>query len=161
MFSVQVIHDTDYLDGQLLWRLLSAGVRERVWWSPGESIGGSRRARRVCTIRGTAPPPVPPCDVTRTGPELLHEGVLRGVVEGVRPGASAFFLGNPRLRACISPESSYAWGMNYDEACDSTVTQDEALAEIRSHGFEPPEFFAEVGTKDQYIGQEVLDWLGY
>ena len=51
----------------------------------------------------------------------------------------------------------------YEEACDAEVTREEARLEIAKHdvdgGFES--FVQEVGDRETYTGQEVLDWLGY
>lgn len=53
--------------------------------------------------------------------------------------------------------------MNYDEACESIVTREEARLEIDAHdvpgGFS--QFLEDVGDRLTYTGQEVLDWLGY
>jgi hypothetical protein len=44
---------------------------------------------------------------------------------------------------------------------DAVVSKAEALAEIRRHHQDPAEFFKEVGERDEYIGCEILEWLGY
>ncbi len=53
--------------------------------------------------------------------------------------------------------------MRLFEAMDATVTRAEAKAEIERHdcdgGWEA--FIAEVGDKPEYLGSEVLGWLGY
>lgn len=51
--------------------------------------------------------------------------------------------------------------MNYEEACECVVTKAEAKLEVEAHHCEWSEFLEDVGEKDKYIGQEVLDWLGY
>lgn len=51
--------------------------------------------------------------------------------------------------------------MYYYEACDAEITRQEAIREIKKHGLDPTEFFTDVGDKEEYIGQEILDWLGY
>jgi hypothetical protein len=53
------------------------------------------------------------------------------------------------------------FGLTYDDAVGAVVSKAEAVAEIRRHGHDPAEFFAEIGERDQYVGFEVLDWLGY
>lgn len=53
--------------------------------------------------------------------------------------------------------------MDYEEACEATVTREEARREIARHdcdgGFDA--FLAEVGDRATYNGSEVLGWLGY
>ena len=51
--------------------------------------------------------------------------------------------------------------MSYLEALDANITKQEAIAEIKKHGLDPEEFFVEEGERDEYIGSEVLFWLGY
>lgn len=51
--------------------------------------------------------------------------------------------------------------MNYDEAHDATVSRACARREILKHGADWQEFLTEVGDKPEYVGAEVLDWLGY
>jgi hypothetical protein len=53
--------------------------------------------------------------------------------------------------------------MNYDEAFEAVVTREEARREVARHdvegGFEV--FLQEVGDRAEYLGGEVLAWLGY
>lgn len=51
--------------------------------------------------------------------------------------------------------------MSYLEALEANISKQEAIAEIIKHGLDPAEFFAEEGERDEYIGSEVLYWLGY
>lgn len=53
--------------------------------------------------------------------------------------------------------------MNYDDACEASVTRAEAAAEIARHDCDGTfqDFLADVGDKDEYLGSEVLGWLGY
>jgi hypothetical protein len=51
--------------------------------------------------------------------------------------------------------------MSYLEALEANITKAEAIQEIRKHSLDPAEFFAEVGERDEYIGEEILNWLGY
>ena len=53
------------------------------------------------------------------------------------------------------------FGLTYDDAVIAIVSKAEAMAEIRRHRQDPVEFFTEIGERDQYVGHEVLDWLGY
>lgn len=50
---------------------------------------------------------------------------------------------------------------DFDEACEATVTRQEAINEINKHKADLQEFFNKVGNKDLYKGSEVLFWLGY
>lgn len=52
-------------------------------------------------------------------------------------------------------------GLSYAEAIETTFTRSEVAREVRDHGIDPEEFFSEVGNKETYIGEEVLNWLGY
>ena len=54
--------------------------------------------------------------------------------------------------------------MNYDEAVEATVSKAEAKREIQKHDWDGDAwetFLEDVGEKEEYLGQEVLDWLGY
>lgn len=51
--------------------------------------------------------------------------------------------------------------MLYEESLLATVTKAQAIREVRAHGIDFEEFLAEVGNKKEYLGKEVLDWLGY
>jgi hypothetical protein len=51
--------------------------------------------------------------------------------------------------------------MDYEQAIEATVTKAKAAREIRKHGLNPEDFFKEVGTRPEYSGADVLNWLGY
>ena len=51
--------------------------------------------------------------------------------------------------------------MTYLEAIQVTVTANEAKHEIEKHLLSFQDFQREVGYRQEYTGQEVLDWLGY
>jgi hypothetical protein len=51
--------------------------------------------------------------------------------------------------------------MDYEEACEATVSKAEALAEIKRHSCDATEFLAECGDRAEYKGADVLAWLGY
>jgi hypothetical protein len=51
--------------------------------------------------------------------------------------------------------------MDLETALISTVTKAEATREIELHDQEVAEFFAAVGQKAEYLGSEILIWLGY
>jgi hypothetical protein len=50
----------------------------------------------------------------------------------------------------------------YEDACEATVSQVEAAAEVAKHDdADFSEFLEDVGDKLEYTGKEILDWLGY
>jgi len=53
----------------------------------------------------------------------------------------------------------------YDSAYAMDISQDRALQELASHGITASEdickFFDDMGDKDCYSAQAVLEWLGY
>ena len=53
----------------------------------------------------------------------------------------------------------------YDSAQGIDISQDRALQELARHGItsseEICEFFEDMGDKDGYSSQKVLEWLGY
>lgn len=53
--------------------------------------------------------------------------------------------------------------MDYDEACETTVTREQARREIARHDIDGTfaDFLREVGDRASYKGSEVLGWLGY
>jgi tRNA1(Val) A37 N6-methylase TrmN6 len=53
--------------------------------------------------------------------------------------------------------------MDYEDACEATVTREEARREIARHNIDGTfeDFLAEVGDRAEYSGDEVLGWLGY
>ncbi len=51
--------------------------------------------------------------------------------------------------------------MDYETACEETVTQDQARREVARHQCNWAEFLADVGDRATYKGAEVLAWLGY
>lgn len=51
--------------------------------------------------------------------------------------------------------------MNYDEACEIEVTKAEAIRELEKHFVDISDFFNECGEHDTYLGEVVLNWLGY
>lgn len=52
--------------------------------------------------------------------------------------------------------------MNFDDALEAVVCRAEAQAEIARHDCEGWEaFLRDVGDRDEYLGAEVLAWLGY
>lgn len=65
-------------------------------------------------------------------------------------------VGDPEDVGCVFP------GVPLWEALD-LVTHAEAIAESDRHDVEggSAAFLAEGGDKPEYIGSEVLDWLGY
>lgn len=52
--------------------------------------------------------------------------------------------------------------MDYYESAEGIViTCQRAIAECRAHGVDAAEMFEDIGYRDEYDAQEVLDWLGY
>ena len=50
----------------------------------------------------------------------------------------------------------------YDSAEDITISRERACQELKAHGLvDLKEFFDELGDKETYLAQDVLDWLGY
>tara|TARA_R110002020_G_scaffold57194_3_gene157659 strand:- start:485 stop:664 length:180 start_codon:yes stop_codon:yes gene_type:complete len=50
----------------------------------------------------------------------------------------------------------------YDSAEDITISRERACQELKAHGLvDLKEFFDELGDKEAYSAQDVLDWLGY
>jgi hypothetical protein len=50
----------------------------------------------------------------------------------------------------------------YESAEDTTITKDRALQELRDHNCEDfTEFFEDLGDREYYNAQIVLQWLGY
>lgn len=48
-----------------------------------------------------------------------------------------------------------------DHAMNRIVSREEARREIERHGCDWGEFVAEVIDREEYMGREVLEWLGY
>ena len=52
--------------------------------------------------------------------------------------------------------------MYYESAENHTITKQRAIQELRKHGIEDTnEFFDDLGSKETYDAQAVLEWLGY
>ena len=51
--------------------------------------------------------------------------------------------------------------MNYETALNSIVTKSEAIKEVKDHGCDVNDFLNDVGNKSEYLGSEILHWLGY
>lgn len=50
----------------------------------------------------------------------------------------------------------------YDSAEGFIITKERAIQELRKHAIDDPkEFFDDMGERDSYDAQKVLDWLGY
>lgn len=49
----------------------------------------------------------------------------------------------------------------YDSAEGITISPARARKEVEKHGAEWVEFLQDVGEKEYYDAQEVLNWLGY
>ena len=51
--------------------------------------------------------------------------------------------------------------MDYEEACEAIVSRREVWWELEAHSASFLEFAAEYGDKEEYVGKDVLDFLGY
>ncbi|CAN5714398.1 hypothetical protein BH10PSE18_BH10PSE18_08000 [soil metagenome] len=51
--------------------------------------------------------------------------------------------------------------MSYEDACTARISRTRARAEIERHHCDFSLFIEEVGDCDEYLGSEVLNWLGY
>ena len=49
----------------------------------------------------------------------------------------------------------------YDSAEGITITKQRAMQECQRHDVCASEMFEDIGERDEYDAQEVLDWLGY
>ena len=50
----------------------------------------------------------------------------------------------------------------YDSAEDIMISRERTCQELKAHGLvDLKEFFDELGDKETYLAQDVLDWLGY
>jgi len=49
----------------------------------------------------------------------------------------------------------------YEDACLETISRERAHRTILEHNLDWNDFLDEVGDKEFYSGQEILDWLGY
>ena len=50
----------------------------------------------------------------------------------------------------------------YNSAEDIMISRERACQELKAHGLvDLKEFFDELGDKETYLAQDVLDWLGY
>jgi hypothetical protein len=50
----------------------------------------------------------------------------------------------------------------YDSAEDIMISRERTRQELKAHGVvDLKEFFDELGDKETYLAQDVLDWLGY
>lgn len=51
--------------------------------------------------------------------------------------------------------------MTYVEALETTISQTVARREVENHGLDWQDFIDEVGNRAEYLGSDVLNWLGY
>lgn len=49
----------------------------------------------------------------------------------------------------------------YESAEGELITKARAVQECRAHGVDAAEMFTDIGEREEYDAQEVLDWLGY
>ena len=51
--------------------------------------------------------------------------------------------------------------MDYYEACEAIVSRREVQWELEQHDATFEEFVLEYGDREEYLGKDVLDFLGY
>lgn len=51
--------------------------------------------------------------------------------------------------------------MTYSESWPEMVSKAEMLRELKKHGSDPQELYADLGEHDEYQSDAVLGWLGY
>lgn len=49
----------------------------------------------------------------------------------------------------------------YESAEGEVITKQRAAQECHKHGVDVAEMFEDIGEREEYDAQEVLDWLGY
>jgi hypothetical protein len=49
----------------------------------------------------------------------------------------------------------------YESAAGQVITKQRAIQECNAHGVSALEMFADIGEREEYDAQEVLNWLGY
>ena len=49
----------------------------------------------------------------------------------------------------------------YESAEEIEISRNRAMKEIEDHGASLDEFYGDLGIKENYKAQDVLDWLGY
>lgn len=49
----------------------------------------------------------------------------------------------------------------YESAEGLEITRERAIQEVRAHSSDVAEFFEDMGERESYETQAVLDWLGY
>lgn len=50
---------------------------------------------------------------------------------------------------------------DYYDACERMFSRSAVARIIMNHQLNPLAFFAEFGVHDEYLGQDLFDWLGY
>ena len=51
--------------------------------------------------------------------------------------------------------------MNYTESLEASISINDARDEVIRHGYKWQDFLQDIGEKEEYVGEEVLSWLGY
>jgi hypothetical protein len=51
--------------------------------------------------------------------------------------------------------------MDYSEALAASISIHDAKEEVLKHGLSWRDFLQDIGEKEEYVGEEVLNWLGY
>ena len=51
--------------------------------------------------------------------------------------------------------------MNYSEALEASISINDAREEVIRHGLNWQDFLQDIGEKEEYLGEEILNWRGY
>ena len=51
--------------------------------------------------------------------------------------------------------------MNYSEALEASISIHDAKEEVLRHGLSWQDFLQDIGEKEEYLGEEILNWIGY
>lgn len=51
--------------------------------------------------------------------------------------------------------------MTENDYREATITHAQALYQLKKHGVDLEEFHKDLGKREAYTGEEILNWLGY
>jgi hypothetical protein len=64
-------------------------------------------------------------------------------------------------REVISSSEQNIMYLTIEEAREADVPVRIVIENLKEHGYNPSEFFLEIGYREFYSGSVVLDWMGY